>query len=542
MISPSAIKAFLNRRLRDSNLAKQLSERQIDARINALAPPPHWKTQPRYLHQKVSFLLALKHKRYCIWADPGLGKSWIALAVLRYAHRLHQNNLGNKPRALVLVPGTSNLGQWVDEIRIHAPYYSSQPVDATGAANRMLQVNGDADVVILTYAGFLGLVCSGKVVEDEDGGARLDAEGNPETKGWVLDKKKLNKFSKRFNFFIGDESHAFRTKASLTTRACRTLAWGCEWAYAMTGTPHGMDPIDMWSQFYVIDRGETLGPTMGLFREALYTKTEDFWAGFRFEFNKKNKHALNRMIRHGSIRYRDTECADLPPVIPIVRPVTFSKELFPYYDRLAEELRNARGDYSEVENSFMRLRQICGGYLSAKGSNGDTLEIRFKVNPKLDALMELLAEIPADKKVVIFHEFKISGGLISAALKKAKIKHLWLYSGTKREVKLNIAERFADPKIRVLLSSSAGAFGGNWQISHHFIWFERPCDPIIWSQEKKRGDRIGQKNTVFLYDLAVVGSVDERIMAAHKANANLFAAVVDGKADLRRDKRNQTQR
>jgi SNF2 family DNA or RNA helicase len=517
MINPLVVQKFLNRQLRDSSLAKELSAGQIDARLAGLQVVPAWHTPPLYLLQKVCFLLAQRRKRYLLFLDLGLGKTWISLAVFQHAMQMHRAGLGDKPRALVLVPGTANVGQWVLEVEKHCPTMRAQGVTAVGAANRMIQVNGMADIVVVTYAGFLGLICSGK----RTGG------GEQETKGWQIDKKKLRVFQEQFNFFVADESTAARNAKSLTYRACKALSWKCQWAYALTGTPWGKDPVALWSQFCMIDRGETLGETLGLFREAFFNKKQDFWAGWKYEFDKRKKRLLNRVIRHNSIRYADTDCADLPKLRRLIRPVEFVKENQLYYERLLSQLRAAKGDFSETQNTFMRLRQIAGGYISTKDGNGDQLDIRFKVNPKMDELLQVLSEIPEGRKAVVFHEYKLSGELICAALKKAKISHDRLYSGTKKAIKQNIVERFQNK--RVLVASSAGAYGLNLQIANYCIWFERCCDPIIHRQEMKRCHRIGQERTVYLIDLAVRGSVDERIISAHKNGEDLFRAVIDGK-------------
>jgi SNF2 family DNA or RNA helicase len=526
VISPRAIKDFLNRKLRDSRAAKQLTEAEVDRRLHTLRPQPWLHTRPKYLHQKITLLLAIARKRYLILLGLGLGKSWCVLAVLRYVHRQYVCGYRQtKPRAIVLVPGSANLGQWEDQCRQHVPQLIVVAVDGAGTGARMLQVKSGADVTILTYAGFLALVCSGKVVENEDGEIELDGDGNPKTKGWVLDKKKLAVFQQRFDFFVGDESTAFRTWGSLTFKACKALSWSCEYAYALTGTPHGKNPEDMWAQFYVIDKGETLGKTLGLFRAAFFRKVENYWTRFKYEFDERKTGQLNRMIRHNSVRFEDKDCLDLPPLIRIKRSVVMPEENFAYYDRLAEELRESWG-LAATDSAFMRLRNIASGYLAVKGG-GDSQVIRFAHNPKIEELLAVLAEIPIERKVLVFHEYKITGEIICAALKKAKISHDWLYSGTAAKIKKDIAKRLETR--RVLVASSAAAYGLNLQVANYAIWVERPCDILLWKQEAKRCHRAGQTRTVRLIDIYCKNSVDERIIESHDAGESLFVNIVDGK-------------
>jgi len=518
MISPKAITDFLSRSLRDSNKTKLFSDAALTKKIENLSPKPKLNVQLR-THQKACFLLGLLRKRYLLLLDMGLGKTLITLAIFHYLKQLNR-----KPKALVLVPGSSNVGAWCDEVKKHTDL-SVQGVDADGYGNRMMQIRGSADITVITYMGLIRLLSDSEEIVNDDG--EVD-----DKKKWVLNKSKLKEIQTIFNFFVADEASTLRKKSSLMAKACRAISWSCEHAYALTGTPQGSDPIDLWSLFYTIDKGETLGPTLGLYREAFFKKQANYWTAYDYKFDESKRYHLNRMLRHNSIRYDDGECADLPPLIEIMRPVVMPKEAFTYYDALIMEIRKSRGNFQECQASFHRLRQITSGYLSVKGANDDKVQITFKDRPKLDGLLELLDEIPKDAKIVVWVEYRLTLAMIVEALKKAKINHITLFSGTKGSDKQSVADRLAKPGVRVLVSSSAGAYGLNLQVATYSIWFERPADIILYKQERKRLHRIGQTKTVRLIDLYVKGSVDEKLIKGHEAGESLFAAIVDGRENL----------
>ena len=85
-------------------------------------------------------------------------------------------------------------------------------------------------------------------------------------------------------------------------------------------------------------------------------------------------------------------------------------------------MKRANGKVTEVQNIFMQMRQLSSGFIRVKTEEGERIDIDFPENPKLDYLLELIDEFPSTKKMVVFHEFIHTGGVISEALKKKKLK------------------------------------------------------------------------------------------------------------------------
>jgi len=514
MISPIAVQRWMDRPLRDSARAKRLPRKRI-LRMYRESHPPKLSNKLRH-HQRVGFLLCLQRRRYLLFYDPGLGKSLISLAL--YSHYRRRRN--PKIKMLVTVPNASNVGQWCDEIRKQTGL-KPVGVDGNGSTKRWQQLmDPSADVVIITYMGLLSLVCNKK------------AKKRKTARGWKIDYKLVDKVAAQFGFLTFDESTAFGSANSMTYRMCKSLSWSetTRAAYALTGTPMGNDPTPLWAQFHVIDGGETLGETMALYRGAFFRGKRNYWGGMEWKFDRRKKWLLNRMIRNRSIRYEENECLDLPKIVPITRLVEFPRETWKYYDRLVEQLREQQiaQAVKVSDNPFHRMRSITAGYLVLKTEAGDKSIIRFKENPKLDALLADIHDISPKRKIVVFHHYNQTGQIISDALTKAKIKHIRLWSGTPAKLKRDIAHAFNDPSVRVLVSSSAGAFGGNWQVGNYVMFFEPPSDPKMRKQMLKRCHRMGQKRSVFVMDYAVRGSIDTRLLKMQKQGKDLMDAIVDG--------------
>lgn len=510
-VSKRVIKAWLNRKLRDSRKAKRFSERALDRKLAQLSPRPVFKTKP-YKHQKVCFLLGIKRKGYLFFLDMGLGKTKLALDLYAWLHNAKEV----QGRMLVLVPNSVNVSGWIEEAEVHQPLFTCMGFegDTSKDDREALAEDETVKILVMTYHGLMHMVCDNK-------GGKLKPNDT-----------KCKHFFRRFGMMVMDESSVLSNNQSLPFRVCRKAMKYIPRRYALTGTPIGRNPQHFWAQFFLVDKGETLGATLGFFRNVFFDEKQGYFGGFEYTFRSSMQKALNRMLRHNSIRYRDSECLDLPPLIRKQYTVTFSEEVWDYYDRLVQELKAVKGNFQLVDNVYHRSRQLASGYLSYTDPEGERHDITFKTNPKLDMLMDVFSEVPVGKKVLIFVQYTRSGDMICERLKKAKVGHGRIKGGMTKHAKV-IGKFRNDPKCRVLVvQNDAGSMGLNLQAANYVWFYESPDDPRKRRQAEKRAHRGGQKHTVFIGDFAVKNSVDEKILGFIEEGKSFHDALVEGKANL----------
>ncbi len=510
MISKSVLQNYLQRERDSFDWVKEVREKDLDEIIDALKPIPDFSTVP-YKHQKACFLIGINNPQFLYFVDLGLGKTKLVLDLSSYYYKCGEL----RGSVLVLVPNYVNIGEWGEQVQMHASGLSCIPLLGSGEERWQL-MKEDADIYIINYQGLLAMVSSKK----------------KSGKGWAIDVKKINKIVEKFDGVIFDESTAFKNRNSMTFRMCDKIAKNCYMRYALTGTPFGRDPTDLWSQFYVIDRGETLGPTLGFYREVFFTKRKSFFGYYEYVFNKKREKNLYKIMKHKSIYYNEEECQSLPEKVPMIKRIGFPIDTYQYYKEIMEEVRLAGGDPRSMESSFVKMRQLASGFMTFKGEDGAKVEIEFDSNPKLEMTIDLIENLPPKRKMVIFHEFIYTGQKISDQLKKMKIGHERLWSGTKDSV--DALRRFKkDPKCRILVvNNKSGAFGLNLQIANYVIFYETPVSPMIRRQTEKRCHRGGQKRRTFYYDLVMKNSVDQKIYRYLKEGKDLFNALMKGEETL----------
>lgn len=516
-ISPLAVRAFLNQRRDDFSYLKTISSKELRAMLVEVDPRIEPYLKDMMQHQLAGIFLGLAFPAFAFWYGMGIGKTIMVLRLLAYWY-----DTGQLRKALTLVPSNETVYTWGDEIRkwgVKIPYAELADDTSDDKAEKMLTMS--EGLVIASYPGFRYMVS-----EEKDEVKKGEKTGRRRRRANALS---LDVVADGLDGFVMDESTEAAHRDSLTFAICNGLSKRTSIRYALAGRPFGRDPTLLWAQQFLVDRGESLGPTLGLFREAFFSKKKSFFGGpysFDYKFKKESGPALAKCSAHRSMQYATEECVDLPPKVHIVKRIPFPPETIEYYNRVLEHMMSARGDKQVIRNDFIRLRQLSSGFLGvANDEFGAKVEIEFKKNPKLDMLVEYLNQIPVGKKAVIFYEFVHSGRLISAALKKLKIKHSWVWSGAKNRKQQ--MDRFRDdPECEVLiLNHQIGAYGLNLQHAKYVLVYESPVGCIDRDQMDRRSWRTGQTERVTIVDLCMIGGADEKILQFHAEGADIYSAV-----------------
>lgn len=515
MITKRAIRVFMERKRLDYSMYKGLSDHEIDYQKSLLPTvPPIWSKLKK--HQKVCFLLGAKLQRFGFFNDTGTGKSVLSIALIKYFIRKK-----TVKRVLVLVPNKTNKYEWEDEIRKHSPI--TKFITLAGSSQDKwsdILENPDVQIVMETYAGLIRMVC--KRVKTKKGEIRLKPS-----------VPMLTRLLKTFDGLVMDESQNIKNSRKLPYRICRQLSKTAKIVFALSGTPMGRDPHDLWSQLYVIDKGETLGETLGLFRGAFFKSSMNRWGGMEYDFDRSKEEVLNKFIANRTIRI-EADQADLPATSRIIKRVARSDDSDAFFERTRLAIIASKGDFKETQNAFLRMRQISSGFVGYDDEEeGKRAQLEFDPNPKLELLISLITSINPEYKFLVFHDFTFSGSMICRELEELDISHLRLYGKTKDPAA--VLNQFKnDPKVRgFIIQSQAGGAGLNLQMARYGFYYESPVSPI--SRKQTEGRFIRQHSLhekVFLYDLVMHGTFDQRILDFHAEGKDLFDAILNGEERL----------
>src|SRR5229473_5103528 len=318
MILRKAIDEYLDRPRDNHNWVKTLPENILDEEIKKLN---YELTTPLMIHQKACFLLGSVFPQFVFQLDMGTGKTLLVLELLSYYFST------KKICKVVVVCPTKEVAEgWENEIlqwRVKLPYLL---LLGSGAQKWEYYDEFSEGLIICTYPGLVWM---------------LSTKENIKGKNKLLPNTKLiDKFVKGVDGLILDESTKIMNRDSLAFRVCNQISKYSSIHYALVGRALGRDPIALWAQYFLIDRGDTLSSTLGFFREVFFEKKKSYFGGpysFEYKFDKRMDGDLSRIMSHRSIRYSSNECFELPELVSVIKEVRFTEDIEKYYKDIVQE-------------------------------------------------------------------------------------------------------------------------------------------------------------------------------------------------------------
>lgn len=515
LIQKEAIADYLAKPLDSFVWMKKLQREQLEKKMREWPVRPEFRTDP-WLHQLVCFYIGMHYPEFLFLLDMGAGKTKILLDL--FTQKVREKEV---QRGLIMVPRLINLGSWEQAILNHSNF-GPNIVEGTIAEKWEQLVNPRHELTVIDYAGLqLAL------------GKKQAVKGKKKNE-LVKDDAKLRQLRSIYQFAALDESHKAKGRETMRFALLRALMRAIPHRYSTTGTLFGSNPEDAWAQFFLIDRGETFGDTIGIFRAAFFNEVQNRWKAYPdYSFNKGMTREFYKRLNHRSIRYTEEECTDIPPRKVILVPLVLPDEQREHYNRAVQGLIESKGKLKELDSNYIRMRQILGGFLQWKDED-EKCQVIFKNNPKLDYLEKLVFE-SGDSKLVVSYEYTQSGKLITERLAALGIGFEWLYGNSKDP--RNAVKRFLENRdCRVfVMNSEAGGTGtdGLQDQAHYLAMYENPPSPITRQQVIKRVHRPGQARRCFIYDLTYRKTYDEKLLADLAEGRDLHKRLVDGSFDVR---------
>ena len=140
------------------------------------------------------------------------------------------------------------------------------------------------------------------------------------------------------------------------------------------------------------------------------------------------------------------------------------------------------------------------------------------------ALLRLLAQNPAEKKLVFVHN-RDSMAHLASQLTRRKMPFAQFSGDMSGPRKDEAVEAFRD-RMPILLCTESGGEGRNLQFCNTLINFDIPWNPMAIEQRIGRIDRIGQTREVFIFNLVTAGTIEDAVLRILDEKINMFELVV----------------
>ncbi|NOY93442.1 MAG: DEAD/DEAH box helicase [Deltaproteobacteria bacterium] len=416
--------------------------------------------------------------------DMGLGKTLQTLA-----HIMVEKAAGRLTRPALVVAPKSLIGNWSREASRFAPSLRQLVLQGPGRHalySRLAQV----DLVLTSYP---------ILVRDQE---RL--EGEP------------------FHLLVLDEAQAIKNPRSRTHLAARSLE--ASHRLCLTGTPVENHLGELWALFDFVSPG-FLGSAQHFkhwYRQPIEQAADT-----------ERLSVLRERVKPYLLRRMKSQVAkELPPKTQVLVPVELTgkqRELYEHI-RVAAHAQVRRtiaknglaASAVSILGALTKLRQVCCDPRLVKLDAA-----RFvRESAKHERLMRLLEEqLAAGHRALVFSQFTSMLALISESLEQRGVRHLVL-TGQSRK-RQDLVDAFEAGQADVfLISLKAGGTGLNLVSADTVIHYDHWWNPQAQAQATDRAYRIGQTRPVFVHDLYVAGSVEERMLELQRRKRDLADAIL----------------
>ena len=302
-----------------------------------------------------------------------------------------------------------------------------------------------------------------------------------------------------------DESHRIKTPTARVTRAVHSLRSDAARRYIMTGTPVANKPEDLWTQYFFLDDGVTLGHSFDAFRARFCTGD----GGHTRVDELRERLALLSLRREkdGTIEL-SSKTVTRVSVTLVGHQLRMYEEM---RNRLALWIRDLSGAevLARADNILTRLIR-----LAQLASNPALIDSRYQETPaKFAALDELLPGYlrDASDKVIVWTSFV---GNIPLLLERfAKFRPVCLHGDMDRKSRDRAVRAFKrDPQVHLLIANPAAAREGlTLTQARTAIYIDRTFNLVDFLQSQDRIHRLSQSKSCDILLLTGDGTIDEFI-------------------------------
>jgi SNF2 family DNA or RNA helicase len=190
--------------------------------------------------------------------------------------------------------------------------------------------------------------------------------------------------------------------------------------------------------------------------------------------------------------------------------------------RSAIRKKGIPGSTIAILDALMKLRQVCCDPRLVTTPSAR----QVRGSAKFELFFELLTtQLEQGRRVLVFSQFTRMLALLSAGLTERSIPQVELTGSTVDRQK--VCDAFEARRADVfLISLKAGGTGLNLTSADTVIHYDPWWNAAAQSQATDRAYRIGQTKPVFVYNLIVAGSVEERMLRLQQKKQQLAATLL----------------
>ncbi len=312
-----------------------------------------------------------------------------------------------------------------------------------------------------------------------------------------------------FDMLVLDESTKMKSHAAQRFKLLKPHLRKFKRHVIMSGTPMPNSYIDLWAQFYILDRGKALGDRFTHFRDRWFDYNP---YSYKTTLRDGAAAAIRARIRPKVLCLRSADWIKLPPIIttPLVVPLTTKvRKLYDTFEKeLTITLDGIRAEALTAATLQGKCRQLTSGAMYETPILGTSEPKRWRAahTLKMEAVEEIIDSAQSDPCIVVY-EFRHELERLLKLYPKARTL----------EGKTGAADKairdWNARKVPVLLLHPASA-GHGLNLQHggrRIIFTSGTYSADMYEQMVKRLHRSGQTQPVLVYRLVCPDTVDEEV-------------------------------
>lgn len=353
----------------------------------------------------------------------------------------------------------------------------------------------------------------------------------------LAERIELSKFDLRADLLVVDEITKFKNWTAARTKVLRKLAAKVRHRVTLTGSPTPNCLGEVFSQHYILDRGQTLTPYIGHFRDK-YMRN----CGFEnrgWEMRPEMVQPLLDTLRPWYMCQEAIDHLDMPELIENIVDVQLPPAAMAKYKKMEKEM------YAELDGGdtvtalsggsrYNYCRQMASG-CTYTDDDGSAIVHKAKVEKLKDIIEELQG-----KPLLVAYWYHHEGDLLASEIPGAVVVN----GSTSSSKLVSIIAKWQKGEIPVMIaqaSSISHGIDGLQQGCNNLCWFTLSDNPDVVHQLTCRVYRQGNDgNSVVMHFLMAEGTIDRKVLRAYKAKAKnqsevlaYIKSAVDGTPDSR---------
>lgn len=341
-----------------------------------------------------------------------------------------------------------------------------------------------------------------------------------------------------FDMLVIDEISSFKSPKAQRFKELRKVRASFSRVVGLTGTPAPNGLIDLWSQVYLLDRGERLGKSITKYRSSYFVPgRRNGDVIFTYSLIPGMGDVIRNLISDICISMKSEDYLELPETFDNYIDVDLPADVMAQYEEFERNQVLSFLD-SEQEVTAISAAALCnkllqfgnGAVYLEQDPNSKVRDYKVIHDEKIKALEEIIEQAEG-KSILVAWSYRHDMERIKAALKQYNPREL----KTDQDV-----EDWNAGKIQVMLAHPASAGHGlNLQDGGHIVvWFGLTWSLELYQQFNKRLNRQGQKFSVIFHYLIAKGTEDERVLKVLEGKSTVQEQLLEGlKAKIEKYKR-----